>query len=46
MLKVAADNPDVKFEHATGYKTAENMRTYDSRTYEGAYMAGVIAGKP
>jgi basic membrane protein A len=35
----------VKFEHATGYKTAENMRTYDSRTYEGAYMAGVIAGK-
>ena len=45
MLKVAADTKDVKFEHATGYKTAENMRTYDSRTYEGAYMAGVIAGK-
>ena len=44
MLKVAADNKDVKFEHATGYKTAENMRAYDSRTYEGAYMAGVIAG--
>jgi simple sugar transport system substrate-binding protein len=44
MLKVAADLPDVKFEHATGYKTAPNMRTYDSRTYEGAYMAGVIAG--
>ena len=44
MLKVAADNPDVKFEHATGYKTAPNMRTYDSRTYEGAYMAGVVAG--
>jgi basic membrane protein A len=45
MLKVAADSKDVKFEHATGYKMAENMRTYDSRTYEGAYMAGVIAGK-
>ena len=45
MLKVAADLKDVKFEHATGYKTAANMRTYDSRTYEGAYMAGVIAGK-
>ena len=45
MLKVAADTKGVKFEHATGYKTAENMRTYDSRTYEGAYMAGVIAGK-
>ncbi len=44
MLKVAADLKDVKFEHATGYKTAPNMNTYDSRTYEGAYMAGVIAG--
>ena len=44
MLKTAADLPNVKFEHATGYKTAPNMRTYDSRTYEGAYMAGVIAG--
>lgn len=45
MLKVAADTKGVKFEHATGFKTAENMRTYDSRTYEGAYMAGLIAGK-
>src|SRR5437773_8149098 len=44
MLKVAADAKDVKFEHATGYKTAENLRTYDSRTYEGAYIAGVSAG--
>ena len=44
MLKVAADFPDVKFEHATGFKNAANMRTYDSRTYEGAYMAGIIAG--
>jgi simple sugar transport system substrate-binding protein len=44
MLKVAADSAGVKFEHATGYKQAENMRTYDSRTYQGAYMAGVIAG--
>ena len=45
MLKVAPDFKDVKFEHATGFKQADNMRTYDSRTYEGAYMAGVIAGK-
>ncbi|RYF15612.1 MAG: BMP family ABC transporter substrate-binding protein, partial [Comamonadaceae bacterium] len=44
MMKVAGDFKDVKFEHATGYKTGENLRTYDSRTYEGAYMAGVIAG--
>ena len=45
LLKVAADNKGINFEHATGYKQADNMRTYDSRTYEGAYMAGVIAGK-
>ena len=44
MLKAAADNKGVHFEHATGYKTADNLRTYDSRTYEGAYMAGVVAG--
>jgi basic membrane protein A and related proteins len=44
MLKVAADMKDIRFEHATGYKTAGNLRTYDSRTYEGAYMAGVVAG--
>ncbi len=45
MLKAAKDFPDVKFEHATGYKTAANFAAYDSRTYEGAYMAGVLAGK-
>ena len=44
ILKVANDSKDVRFEHATGYKTAENLRTYDSRTYEGAYLAGIIAG--
>ncbi len=44
MLKVAPDYPNVKFEHATGYKTLPNMRTYDARTYQGAYMAGVVAG--
>jgi len=44
LQKIAPDYKDVKFEHATGYKTAENVRAYDSRTYEGAYMAGVIAG--
>ena len=44
MLKVAPDFPNVMWEHATGYKTAPNMNTYDSRTYQGAYMAGVIAG--
>lgn len=42
--KLAPDFPNVKWEHATGYKTADNVRTYDSRTYEGAYLAGIVAG--
>jgi simple sugar transport system substrate-binding protein len=45
MLKVAKDFPDVKFEHATGYKTAPNMAVYETKTFEGAYLAGVLAGK-
>ena len=45
MLKVAKEFPDVKFEHATGFKTADNLGQYDVRTYEGAYLAGVVAGK-
>jgi simple sugar transport system substrate-binding protein len=44
-LKVAEEFPDVKFEHATGYKTAKNMATYNVRFYEGRYLAGLIAGK-
>ena len=44
MLKVAADLKDVKFEHATGYKTGRQHAHLRHRTYEGAYMAGVIAG--
>ncbi|MEY3285273.1 MAG: hypothetical protein RL500_3 [Pseudomonadota bacterium] len=44
MLKVAGEFPDVKFEHATGYKTAPNMRIYDASFYQDTYMAGVIAG--
>jgi basic membrane protein A and related proteins len=44
MLKVAAEFPDVKFEHATGYKTSPNMRIYDAKFYEDAYLAGVVAG--
>ena len=44
-LKVARDYPDVKFEHATGYKRADNVGTYNIRFYEGRYIQGVIAGK-
>jgi basic membrane protein A and related proteins len=44
-LKVAKQFPQVKFEHATGYKTAPNLATYQPRFYEGAYLLGVLAGK-
>lgn len=43
-INVAARFPDVKFEHATGYKTAENVATYDARFYEGRAVIGTIAG--
>ena len=40
--KVAADLKDVKFEHATGYKNADNVATYDTKTFEGAYLFGGV----
>jgi basic membrane protein A and related proteins len=44
-LKVAKLFPKVKFEHASGYKTAANMVAYEARFYEGAYLLGVLAGR-
>ncbi|TKT79332.1 BMP family ABC transporter substrate-binding protein [Aquamicrobium sp. LC103] len=44
-IAVASKFPDVKFEHATGYKTAENVTSYNSRFYEGRYIIGQIAAK-
>jgi len=44
-VKVAREFPKVFFEHATGYKTAENLGVYQSKFYEGAYLLGIIAGK-
>lgn len=44
-LAVAEKFPDVKFEHATGYKTAPNVTSYNSRFYQGRYILGQIAGK-
>jgi simple sugar transport system substrate-binding protein len=43
-LKVAQQFPNVVFEHATGYKRAKNVSTYEGRFYEGAYLLGVLAG--
>lgn len=45
MDKVAKQFPKTVFMHATGYKTSKNLGIYDVRTYEGAYMLGVVAGK-
>lgn len=44
-INVAAKFPDVKFEHATGYKRADNVSTYSARFYEGRAVIGHIAGK-
>jgi simple sugar transport system substrate-binding protein len=44
-VRVAKLFPKVHFEHATGYKTAANLVTYEARFYEGAYLLGVIAGR-
>ena len=43
-INVAKKFPDVKFEHATGYKTAENVSVYSARFYEGRAIQGHIAG--
>ncbi|MEW9921108.1 BMP family ABC transporter substrate-binding protein [Marimonas sp. MJW-29] len=44
-INVAKKFPDVKFEHATGYKRADNVSTYSARFYEGRAIQGHIAGK-
>jgi basic membrane protein A len=44
-INVAAKFPNVKFEHATGYKRADNVSTYSARFYEGRAIQGHIAGR-
>ena len=44
MLKVAKEFPNVKFEHATGYKQSANMSSYGLRLYQARHVQGVIAG--
>jgi len=43
-LKVAENFPNVKFEHATGYKRNDNTSIYSARFYEGRHLIGLIAG--
>ncbi|WP_146586147.1 BMP family ABC transporter substrate-binding protein [Puniceibacterium confluentis] len=44
-INVAAKFPDVKFEHATGFKRSDNVGVYSARFYEGRAIQGHIAGK-
>src|SRR3954466_13780489 len=44
-VKVAKKYPNIKFEHATGYKRAPNLSTYAAKFHEGRYIIGQIAGK-
>jgi len=43
-LKVAKSFPKVQFYHATGFKSSPNTHIYNSRMYEPAYLAGIVAG--
>ena len=43
--EVAKEFPDVKFEHCTGFKRADNVSTYNSKFHEGRAVLGTIAGK-
>ncbi|ONN64409.1 BMP family ABC transporter substrate-binding protein [Herbaspirillum sp. VT-16-41] len=45
VLRVAKENPDVIFEHCSGYTMARNVGLYQTRFYEGAYVLGTIAGR-
>ncbi|MGH4123062.1 MAG: BMP family ABC transporter substrate-binding protein [Clostridium sp.] len=40
----AAKHPDVKYLHASGYKTSENMSNYFGRMYQARYLSGKVAG--
>ena len=44
-LSVAKKFPNIKFEHATGFKRSKNVSTYGGRFYEGRAIQGHIAGK-
>jgi basic membrane protein A len=43
MLAVAKEFPDVKFEWATGFKTADNLGTYFGAAEEARYLSGMAA---
>ena len=49
-IEVAKEFPDVKFEHCTGFKRADNVSTYNSKFHEGRAVLGgaveVCVGRP
>jgi basic membrane protein A len=44
LMSVAKKFPNVKFEHATGYKQADNAANYGLKLYQARHVQGVIAG--
>ncbi len=44
VVNSAKRHPKTFYEHATGYKRAANISTYNVRFYQGRYVQGVIAG--
>ena len=43
-IEAAKQFPDVKWEHCTGFKRANNVGTYNSRFHQGRAVIGTIAG--
>jgi len=44
MAAKAAQYPDIKFEHCSGYKTATNMDNYFGQIEQPRYLSGIVAG--
>jgi basic membrane protein A and related proteins len=44
MVAAAKKYPDTIFEHATGFKTAENLGTYAGAAEQATYLSGMAAG--
>ena len=44
VMNVAKKFPNVKFEHATGYKSSDNVANYGLKLYQARHVQGVVAG--
>jgi basic membrane protein A len=45
VIQKAQQNPDVVFEHATGFQRSDNVSTYFVQHWEPSYLLGIIAGR-